>query len=109
MDLHRFLKGVQTRWASYENPSAGAGQGAAANRGWKGHAFDTIAPGRSQVLLDLAGSGVVRRVWMTVDDRSPEALQSLRLEMFWDGAAQPAVSAPLGALSLRWTGAHGGV
>jgi hypothetical protein len=43
---------------------------------------------------------------MTINDRSPEMLQRLKLEMFWDGASDPAVSAPLGdffgvALGLR--------
>jgi hypothetical protein len=43
-----------------------------------------------------AGSGVVRRMWMTLNDRSPKMLRGLKLEMYWDGAATPAVSAPVG-------------
>jgi hypothetical protein len=38
----------------------------------------------------------VRRVWITIDDRSPHMLRGLRLDGYWDGAARPAVSAPLG-------------
>jgi Protein of unknown function (DUF2961) len=41
-------------------------------------------------------SGMVRRIWMTMPDRTPQMLRGLRLEMFWDGAASPAVSAPVG-------------
>jgi len=48
------------------------------------------------VLADIQGAGIVRRIWITVNERSPEMLRSLRLEMFWDGATTPAVSAPLG-------------
>jgi hypothetical protein len=33
---------------------------------------------------------------MTFPDRSPRALRGLRLDMYWDGAKTPAVSAPVG-------------
>ena len=48
------------------------------------------------MLGDINGAGVIRRIWITINDRSPEMLRALRLEMFWDGASTPAVSAPLG-------------
>jgi hypothetical protein len=41
---------------------------------------------------------------MTVDDRSPEMLRRIRLDIFWDGATQPAVSAPIGDLFGGGTG-----
>jgi hypothetical protein len=41
---------------------------------------------------------------MTIEDRSPEALRGLRLDMFWDGAARPAVSVPLGDFFLHGAG-----
>jgi hypothetical protein len=33
---------------------------------------------------------------MTLNDRSPKMLRGLRLDMYWDGAKTPAVSAPVG-------------
>src|SRR3712207_1226606 len=33
---------------------------------------------------------------MTFPDRSPRMLRGLRIDMYWDGAATPAVSAPVG-------------
>ena len=63
------------------------GAGARENSGAKGHAFDTIAVGRSHVLADIRGAGTIDRMWMTIEDRSPEALRGLKLEMFWDGAS----------------------
>jgi hypothetical protein len=33
---------------------------------------------------------------MTIPDRSPRMLRGLRIDMYWDGATKPAVSAPLG-------------
>lgn len=46
--------------------------------------------------MDYAGSGIVHRIWITISDRGPEMLRGLRIEMTWDGADAPAVSAPFG-------------
>ena len=95
-DLFTKPKGVVTRWSSFENPTARKGEGGRENQGAKGHAFDSIKPGETKVLLDVAGSGVVRRMWITLRPRDPKILCALRLEMFWDGSDKPAVSVPLG-------------
>ncbi len=89
-------RGVQTRWFSFENSHSGRGQAGLTNRGAKGYAFNRVAPGETKTLLDVAGSGAVCRFWLTISDRSPEMLRSLRLDMFWDNSSRPAVSAPLG-------------
>lgn len=96
MELFTPQPGVQTRWFSFENPTSAPGQGGRENRGAKGHAFDFVAPGQTITLLSLAGSGVVRRIWMTTNARAPGALRSLTLRMYWDGAKTPAVQCPLG-------------
>jgi hypothetical protein len=95
-DLFTKPKGVVTRWSSFENLAARKGEGGRENQGAKGHAFDSIKPGETKVLLDVAGSGVVRRMWITLRPRDPKILRALRLEMFWDGSDKPAVSVPLG-------------
>jgi hypothetical protein len=96
-ELYIVPAGVETRWASPENPAGERGQGGRANGGRKGAAFFVLQAGESRTLAQVkAGSGVVRRLWMTLNDRSPKMLRGLRLEMYWDGAAQPAVSAPVG-------------
>lgn len=94
--LYQLPSAVQSRMASPENPTAAKGQGARANHGAKGHAFDSIPAHGHLVLLDAKGAGVIRRIKLTVDDRSPKMLRSLRIAMYWDGAKKPAVSAPLG-------------
>jgi hypothetical protein len=99
--LYRFQPGSETRWASPENAGAAKGAGARENKGAKGHAFDTIPVGRSLVLADIKGPGTIDRMWMTIEDRSPDALRGLKLEIFWDGAATPAVSVPLGDFFLH--------
>lgn len=103
-DLFRYRANEQTRWISPENPTGAKGAGARENRGAKGHAFETIALGGSHVLADIKGAGIIDRMWMTIEDRSPEALRGLRLDIFWDGARTPAVSVPLGDFFLHGAG-----
>jgi len=65
--------------------------------GRKGSAAFFVRPGETLVLARERGtSGVVRRIWMTLSDFRPATLKSLKLEMRWDGAGQPAVSASIG-------------
>ena len=89
--------GVETRWASPENPTGAKGQAGRAAGGRKGAPTIAVKAGESAVLAQAQGtSGTVRRIWMTFGDRGPRMLRGLRLDMYWDGAATPAVSAPLG-------------
>jgi hypothetical protein len=103
-DLSRYRPGEETRWVSPENPTGAKGAGAKENRGAKGHAFQTIPIGGSHTLATIEGAGTIDRMWMTIEDRSPEALRGLRLDIFWDGAATPAVSVPLGDFFLHGAG-----
>jgi hypothetical protein len=96
MNLFEKPRGVQTRWFSFENSEAKRGRAGLENKTAKGHAFDQLAAGETKTLLDISGSGTICRIWLTIGDRSPEMLRSLRLDMTWDGAAHPAVSAPIG-------------
>lgn len=95
-ELYRIPPGAQPRWASFENPTAAKGKGGMENRQAKGHACEQVKPGESKVLMNASGAGTIQRIWITVNKRSPVMLRSLRLDMYWDGASKPAVSAPLG-------------
>jgi hypothetical protein len=95
--LYEMQDGVETRWASPENPTGARGQAARSNGGRKGAPNFRLPAGESRVLAEATGtSGTIRRIWMTISDRSPKMLRGLRLDFYWDGAATPAVSAPLG-------------
>lgn len=94
--LYRKPRSGTTRWTSFENPTGARGAGGKANRGAKGHSTEPLSPGESKVLCDVEGCGLINRIWLTVIDRSPLMLRSLRIDMYWDGAEEPAVSAPLG-------------
>jgi hypothetical protein len=93
---YKFDSNLTPRWSSPENLNGIKGAGGKANNGAKGHPFERIAPGSAVTLLDIQGQGIIQRIWVTLSDRSPEMLRSLKLEMFWDNAATPAVAVPLG-------------
>jgi len=95
-ELYQLPSDKHQRWISFENINGEKGAGGTANEGAKGHAFDFIMPGESVDLVNFEGSGTVRRIWMTLSQRSPEMMRSLRIDMYWDGSDKPAVSAPLG-------------
>lgn len=87
---------LEPRWNSFENPTSEKGKGGTENKGAKGHPYDILKAGETKVLLDVEGTGVITRMWFTIQDRSPKMLRSLKIEMFWDGNDKPAVSAPFG-------------
>lgn len=97
-DLRLAPSGIETRWFSPENPVGERGAGGITNRGRKGRPSLSLAAGETETLVFLPPrfSGTLRRVWLTVDDRSPKMLRGLRLRAYWDGSEMPAVDAPLG-------------
>ena len=95
-DIFIMPANVQTGWSSFENPKALKGQGGKENKGAKGHPADIIQPGQQKILLDVTGAGTIHRMWMTLSDRSPQMLRSMKIEMYWDGEQKPAVSVPIG-------------
>lgn len=95
-ELYRVPDGVESRWTSFENPGGAKGAGGKANAGAKGAAFSSVAAGEEKVLMDVTGSGTVRRMWFTLGARVPEALRSFVIRMYWDGETKPAVEAPFG-------------
>lgn len=95
-ELFEYNDNITTRWSSPENINGLQGNGGKENNTAKGHAFDSIAAGATYKLLDIKDMGIINRMWITINDRSPEMLRALKIEMFWDGADKPAVSVPFG-------------
>jgi len=102
--LYELPVGVESRWASPENPAGAKGQAGRANAGRKGSPTISLKAGQSVVLAEARGtSGTVRRIWMTIFDANTakqgrlccgeRLLRSVRVDMYWDGARTPAVSA----------------
>lgn len=95
-ELYEIPSSKKTRWISFENSSGAKGSGGKENKGAKGHPADILQPGSRTTMMDYKGAGIVERIWLTVNERSPVMLRSIRIEMYWDNAVTPAVSAPLG-------------
>jgi len=94
--MYEMPKSVHTRWASAENWKGEKGAGGMENAGRKGSPKFPLKAGESKTLAEVSQtSGIIRRIWITVIDRSPEMIQGLKIRMYWDGASTPAVSAPL--------------
>jgi D-arabinan exo alpha-(1,3)/(1,5)-arabinofuranosidase (non-reducing end) len=63
-----------------------------------------IQPGETFVMAELDGPGVINHIWLTFAEARPSWLEAngaaapdeMVLRMYWDGADQPAVEAPLG-------------
>ena len=88
---------VHTRWVSPENPGGEKGRGGMTNRGAKGNAFYIVQPGDTCVLFDVKGAGIINRMWLsgTLGVNAAQR-RAVRIDMYWDGAGKPAVSAPVG-------------
>ncbi len=85
---------LEARAATFENPTGARGAGGTAHGGRKGAPSRRVRPGERIVLADLEGPGVVRHLWMTFPPAPPEQMRGMVLEVFYDGAAEPSVSAP---------------
>jgi hypothetical protein len=95
--LYSLPPNVETRWASPENPTGAKGVGGTARGGRKGAASVSLKAGEHRTLAEVSGhSGIVRRIWLTLSNRSPQVLRGVRLDIYWDDGKKPAVSAPLG-------------
>jgi len=85
---------LDSRAATFENPTGARGAGGTAHGGRKGAPSRWLEPGERVVLADLEGPGTIRHVWMTFPPSRPERMRSLVLEVFYDGSDEPSVSVP---------------
>jgi hypothetical protein len=85
---------LESRAATFENPTGAKGAGGASYGGRKGAPSKRVAARERVVLADVEGSGVVRHIWMTMPPAPPEQLRSLVLEVFYGSADEPSVSVP---------------
>ncbi|WP_216216019.1 glycoside hydrolase family 172 protein [Amycolatopsis aidingensis] len=93
-DLTRVPTGLDSRAATFENPTGARGAGGAAAAGRKGAPSRDIQPGERVTLADLRGPGTVRHVWMTFPPGPPEQNRALYLEVFYDELTEPSISVP---------------
>jgi hypothetical protein len=85
---------LDSRAATFENPTGARGAGGTAHGGRKGAPNRRLKAGERVVLADMDGPGIVRHIWMTFPPARPERMRALYLEVFYDGASEPSVSVP---------------
>jgi hypothetical protein len=85
---------LDSRAATFENPTGARGAGGTAFGGRKGAPSQRVRSGERVVLADVQGSGVVRHIWMTFMPAPPEQMRGAWIEVFYDGASEPSVSVP---------------
>jgi Protein of unknown function (DUF2961) len=95
-ELYRMPANTRSSISSFENPNGKKGAGGQRNKTAKGNAFERLKAGESKTLLELNEPGIIQRMWFTVQNRTPELLRSMRLQMFWDGSSKAAVDVPFG-------------
>ena len=86
---------LDSRAATFENPSGARGAGGTAHGGRKGAPNRSIKPGERVVLADLEGPGMVRHLWLTIPPSAPERMRSLVLEVRYDGRDEPSIATPV--------------
>jgi D-arabinan exo alpha-(1,3)/(1,5)-arabinofuranosidase (non-reducing end) len=76
----------------------------AAPEDWSNRDNRWVPPGQTHTMAEIQGPGVIRHIWLTFSESKPNWLakegaaapDEAVLRMYWDGAAEPAVEAPLG-------------
>jgi len=56
----------------------------------------TIPKGKRVDIAKIKGAGVIRHLWFTIACADRQYLRKLVLRIYWDGAAEPSVEAPVG-------------
>lgn len=100
--LYNYKKS-EPRWINFENPKGEKGKGAIKNFGAKGHAWEHFYENETKLLCDFNGCGVIRRIWITLNDRTVDVLQGVILRIYWDNSPTPRVDVPLGDFFLYGT------
>jgi hypothetical protein len=76
-ELYSMPNSKQSRVSSFKNLNGLKGEGGKTNQGAKGNAFESVKGGESKTLLNINSPGIIQRMWVTINDRSPAMLRSL--------------------------------
>ncbi|ACB77791.1 hypothetical protein Oter_4520 [Opitutus terrae PB90-1] len=62
---------------------------------WDAEHSTALAP-HETLSFDLPGTGVIRQLRVQLEPATPQVLEAVRLQLTWDGAAEPSVDVPVG-------------
>ena len=85
---------LDSRAATFENPTGDRGGGGHAAAGRKGAPSKRLEPGERVTLAQVSGPGTIRHVWMTFPPAPPDVMRAVWMEVFYDGEPEPSVSVP---------------
>lgn len=91
-----YADNTDSRWVSFENITGDKGKGGMENNGAKGHPSERLKAGETKTILNMDGPGIINRMWVTINQRSPYVLRGLVINIYWDNENKPAVSVPFG-------------
>ncbi len=99
---------------SPENRQGERGKGgmaaSAAGVGRKGSPCINLAPGSTNRIAAVEGSGIIQHIWFTTREKAPDGsydtwpLRNVILRMFWDDEDTPSVECPIGDFFLAGHG-----
>jgi hypothetical protein len=55
-----------------------------------------IKPGAKATIADIAGSGTITHIWVTISSPERYHLRRIVLRAYWDGETEPSIEAPIG-------------
>ena len=97
------LNGGQSRSITGENKEGKKGAGGQATgdlgKGRKGSPCTSLPMGKTTVLADIEGSGIIQHIFFTVTNKTEKGcfvLRDLVLRVYWDGEEKPSVECPVG-------------
>lgn len=87
---------LQSRAITAENQTGAKGQGGKAWNGRKGlPCLWNLKKDQVYTFAEIDGPGMVRHIWITVQNTGPEKMRNLILRFYWDGQENPSVEVPL--------------
>ncbi len=87
---------LRSRAITAENQEGAKGQGGKAWNGRKGlPCLWNIKKDQVYTFAEMDGPGMVRHIWITVQNTSPEKMRNLIFRFYWDGQETPSVEVPL--------------
>jgi len=87
---------IVSRAITAENKTGSKGQGGMELNGRKGMPCNwNLKKDETYTFAEIEGNGVIRHIWITVQNKGPEKMRNLILRFYWDNQTQPSVEVPL--------------